>query len=240
MFANLGFHNSLHHIPRCFASPIYVNFMCFPHNSFKSHRKRQQYSQFLCWKTIWTNHLGCWIWYSCCLWTMLVCFGFQLSSLHIFKDVAYNVNNNISSSVYQMPHTTQGKHWVVSSTQYKVVGNNVPIHLHKTILMGQELLYLWSKQQLWVERQSKKFKILIFIVNSIHFSIFYVHWFIWFVIKKRATSPTTKYHIMSRPWFICFFVANVFSNHIAPFHVAHKCSLVVESPLHNVINRTYF
>ncbi len=96
------------------------------------------------------------------------------------------------------------------------------------------------KQQLWVEIRSKKLKILILIVNSIHFSVIYVHWFIWFVVNKRATSPTAKYHIMSRPWFIYSFIANVFSNHIAPFHIAHECSLVVESPLHNVANRTYF
>jgi hypothetical protein len=36
--------------------------------------------------------------------------GFQLMFLHISKDVAYDANNNVLNSMYQMPTTTtQGK-----------------------------------------------------------------------------------------------------------------------------------
>jgi hypothetical protein len=43
-----------------------------------------------------------------------------------------------------MLNTTQGKHWVVNSGQYKVVSNNVPIHLHETILMSSESMIKYT------------------------------------------------------------------------------------------------
>ncbi len=61
-------------------------------------------------------------------------FDFQLRSLHIFKDVAYDANNSVSISVYQMPViTVQGQEWVVSSRCYKV-GDNISVHSQETIL----------------------------------------------------------------------------------------------------------
>jgi hypothetical protein len=56
-------------------------------------------------------------------------FGFQPRSLHIFKDVAYDANNNVSSLVYQISISiVQGQEWVVSFGCYKVVGVNVFAH----------------------------------------------------------------------------------------------------------------
>jgi hypothetical protein len=60
---------------------------------------------------------------------LCVMFSFQHGSLHIFKDAAYDANNNISSSVYQISIATiQGQEWVVSSRRYKVVCANVFAH----------------------------------------------------------------------------------------------------------------
>jgi hypothetical protein len=74
----------------------------------------------------------------------------------------------------------------------------------------------------------------------IHFSIICVHQFVWFVVKRKAATPIAKYEILSRPWFVCSFIANVVLNHIAPFHVIHECSLNSWLHLHNVTNTTYF
>ncbi len=60
---------------------------------------------------------------------LCVMFGFQPGSQHIFKDVTYDANNNISSSMYQISiDIVQGQEWVVSSGRYRVVGANVFTH----------------------------------------------------------------------------------------------------------------
>jgi hypothetical protein len=68
-----------------------------------------------------------------CLCAMFV---FQLGSLYIFKDAAYDANNNVSSSVYQISIAKiQGQEWVVGSRCYRVVCANIFAHSQKTILM---------------------------------------------------------------------------------------------------------
>ncbi len=63
-------------------------------------------------------------------------FGFQPGFLHISKDVTYDVNNKVSSLMYQMPTIiTQGKQWVVNFGWYKLINNNGFTHSQDTILM---------------------------------------------------------------------------------------------------------
>jgi hypothetical protein len=73
-----------------------------------------------------------------------------------------------------------------------------------------------------------------------HFAIIHVHQFVWFVVKKRATSQVVEHHIGSSPWFVCSFIANTFSTHITPLHVTHTCSISNWLPLHNGSHTTYF
>ncbi len=60
-----------------------------------------------------------------------VCYvGVQLGFLHIFNDVTYDVNNNVRNLAYWISTTSsQGKQRVVSFGRYKVVGDNMLIHL---------------------------------------------------------------------------------------------------------------
>jgi hypothetical protein len=53
-----------------------------------------------------------------------LCARCQHRSLHIFKDVTYDANNNVFSLVYQMFIViVQGQEWVMNSGHYKVVGD---------------------------------------------------------------------------------------------------------------------
>jgi hypothetical protein len=73
------------------------------------------FSSSVCWLklTILVNDINTIVVFEKCLCAM---FGFQLGSLHMSKDATYDVNNNVSSLVYQMLiATTQGQEWVVSS-----------------------------------------------------------------------------------------------------------------------------
>jgi hypothetical protein len=57
---------------------------------------------------------------------LCVMFVFQPSSLHISKDISYDFNNFVSSSLYQISTTSfQGRQWVVSFGCYCVVGDNL-------------------------------------------------------------------------------------------------------------------
>ncbi len=48
---------------------------------------------------------------------LCVMFGFQCDSLHISKDVAYDSNNTIFSTLYRISMAlVQGKQWVVTSS----------------------------------------------------------------------------------------------------------------------------
>jgi hypothetical protein len=63
-------------------------------------------------------------------------FVFQLGSLHIFKDVLYDFNNLVSSSLYQIPTmSSKGCQWVVGFGHYHIVGNNLTHNSQDTILM---------------------------------------------------------------------------------------------------------
>ncbi len=57
---------------------------------------------------------------------LCVMFAFQLGFLHISKDVLYESNNLVSSSLYQIPTTSsQGHQWVVACGCYRIVGYNL-------------------------------------------------------------------------------------------------------------------
>jgi cell fate (sporulation/competence/biofilm development) regulator YlbF (YheA/YmcA/DUF963 family) len=63
-------------------------------------------------------------------------FAFQPSSLHISKDVSYDSNNFVSSSLYQIFTTSsQGRQWVVDFGCYCIVGDNLTHNIQKIILM---------------------------------------------------------------------------------------------------------
>jgi hypothetical protein len=96
---------------------------------------------------------------------LCVMFEFQLGSLHISKDVAYNANNKFSSSMHQMltlkPKEsigwwTQGDTWLLVTTC---------LFICKKPTLCHELLYPWSKQPLWVGLSNKTLKILILTFN---------------------------------------------------------------------------
>jgi hypothetical protein len=77
-------------------------------------------------------------------------FGFQLGSLHIFKDVVYDANNNVSSSMYQISIiTVQGQEWVVNYGSNKVVGANVFAHSQETILTLKTTTTSVVKAMIW-------------------------------------------------------------------------------------------
>jgi hypothetical protein len=62
-------------------------------------------------------------------------FVFQLSSLHISKDVLYDYNNLVSNFLHQIPTmSSQGHQWVVGSGHYCIVGNNLIHNSQDTIL----------------------------------------------------------------------------------------------------------
>jgi hypothetical protein len=62
-------------------------------------------------------------------------FVFQPSSLHISKDISYDYNNMVSSSMYQIFTTSfQGRWWVVGCGCYHIVGNNLIHNFQETIL----------------------------------------------------------------------------------------------------------
>lgn len=62
-------------------------------------------------------------------------FGFQHGSLDISKDVAYD-SNTLFNTLYQISMALmQGKQWVVTSSQYKIVDDNVSNNSQDTILM---------------------------------------------------------------------------------------------------------
>jgi len=57
---------------------------------------------------------------------LCVMFVFQPSSLHISKDVLYDLNNFVSSSLYQIRTTSsQWKQWVVGYGYYRIVGDSL-------------------------------------------------------------------------------------------------------------------
>jgi hypothetical protein len=96
---------------------------------------------------------------------LFVMFEFQLGSLHISKDVAYNANNNFSSSMHQMltlkPKEsngcwTQGDTWLLVTTC---------LFIRKKPTLCHELFYPWSKHPLWVGLWNKTLKILILTFN---------------------------------------------------------------------------
>jgi hypothetical protein len=48
-------------------------------------------------------------------------FGFQLGSVHVFKNVVYVENKVVINSIYQVPSSsTQGLHWMVNVGKYRM------------------------------------------------------------------------------------------------------------------------
>jgi hypothetical protein len=48
-------------------------------------------------------------------------FGFQLGSVHLFKNVVYVKNKVVINSIYQVPSSsTQGLHWMVNVGKYQM------------------------------------------------------------------------------------------------------------------------
>jgi hypothetical protein len=59
---------------------------------------------------------------------------FKLGFLHISKDVLYDFNNLVSSSLYQISTTTSQWHqWVVNSGRYHIIGNSLIHNSQDTI-----------------------------------------------------------------------------------------------------------
>ncbi len=117
-------------------------------------------------------------------------FGFQLGSLHISKDVAFDANNNVSNSVYWMLGATiQGQEWVVSFGCYKVVGDNVFAHSKETILMPWKTT---SMVKTIISRCNKMEDI--FYLNAKHhtFNIVPLYVFIDLFGAKRTCHPWCK------------------------------------------------
>lgn len=53
-------------------------------------------------------------------------FGFQPSSIHVSKDVAYGENKLVISSIYQVPSfIVHGLHWMVNVGRYRIDGENI-------------------------------------------------------------------------------------------------------------------
>ncbi len=63
-------------------------------------------------------------------------FTFQLCSLHISKDVPYDFNNFISSTIYQIPMSSQRRQRVVGCGHYCIVGDSLAHNYQETILMA--------------------------------------------------------------------------------------------------------
>jgi hypothetical protein len=67
-------------------------------------------------------------------------FTFHPSSLHISKDVSYDSNNFVLSSLYQIPMTfSQGRQWVVGCGHYYIVGDSLVHNSQVTILMARTI-----------------------------------------------------------------------------------------------------
>ncbi len=68
--------------------------------------------------------------------------SFQLSSLHISKDVTYD-ENNVTSSKYNVPtFGVHGKVWFVDVGLYRIIHNNLPKHSQKTIVTLRTTMYV--------------------------------------------------------------------------------------------------
>ncbi len=67
-------------------------------------------------------------------------FTFHPSSLHISKDVSYDSNNFVLSSLYQIPMTSsQGRQWVVGYGHYCIVGDSLVHNSQVTILTARTI-----------------------------------------------------------------------------------------------------
>jgi hypothetical protein len=65
----------------------------------------------------------------------VLCFFFQLRSLHISKDVSHDFNDLVLNVECQIPMTSfQGKQWVVSYGHYRIVGDSFTHNFQEIIL----------------------------------------------------------------------------------------------------------
>jgi hypothetical protein len=54
-------------------------------------------------------------------------FGFQLETMHTFKDNVYDDNNNVIKFVYQALVTTpQGLEWTLNTGKFNMIGETLP------------------------------------------------------------------------------------------------------------------
>jgi hypothetical protein len=66
---------------------------------------------------------------------LCIMFAFQASSLHISKNVSYDYNNFVSSSLYHIPMSSlQGRQWVVGCGCYRIVGDSLAHDFQETSL----------------------------------------------------------------------------------------------------------
>jgi hypothetical protein len=50
-------------------------------------------------------------------------FGLQPDTVHISKEDAYDDNNNVTRSIYQVPvNASQGLKWIIDGKMFKIVG----------------------------------------------------------------------------------------------------------------------
>jgi hypothetical protein len=63
-------------------------------------------------------------------------FGFHPRMVHVPKDDAYDANNNVIRSIYQVPVIVDlGLEWRVNVERFKIIAENLSGSSHNTILM---------------------------------------------------------------------------------------------------------
>jgi len=65
-------------------------------------------------------------------------FGFHLGTIHISKDDAYDANNNVIISIYQVPIIGDlSLEWRVNFGRFKIIAKNLPRSFQNIILMSK-------------------------------------------------------------------------------------------------------
>jgi len=96
-------------------------------------------------------------------------FAFHPSYLNISKDVLYDSNNLVWSSLYQIPTTSsQGHQWVVGCGRYCIVGNSLSHNFQDTILMLRTIGFVVKI----MKEEHKVFDIFLQCSNAPAFSVF--------------------------------------------------------------------
>ncbi len=70
-------------------------------------------------------------------------FGFQLETMHTFKDNVYDDNNNVIKFVYQALVTTpQGLEWTLNTGKFNMIGETLPKNSWNIFLMLSTILFI--------------------------------------------------------------------------------------------------